>query len=54
MSDVTAPRRMPPQPGLDTEEPEERQEDDIPSDDHNPDGTQPQSHDGDEVERHAD
>jgi hypothetical protein len=58
MNDVTVPRRMPPQPGQDHEEPEQASEDDIPSRDHDPDGTQPDGqvhpHDGDEVERHGD
>jgi hypothetical protein len=58
MNHVTAPGHQPPQPGQDAEEPEQGMEDDIPAQDHDPDGTQPgpnaQAHDGDEVERHGD
>lgn len=56
ISAVTAPGRLPLQPGQDREEPEQAYEDDIPSRDEEIDGTQPdagRAHDGDEVERHA-
>lgn len=56
MNDVTAGSQVPPQPGQDREEPEQAMEDDIPSPDHTPEGTQPgrapRAYDGDQVERH--
>jgi hypothetical protein len=52
-----APGRLPLQPGQDRAEPEQACEDDIPSRDHEPDGTPAgapsRAHDGDEVERHG-
>lgn len=41
MDDVTRPGCVPPELGQHKEEPEQAMEDDIPSDDHDPDGTQP-------------
>jgi len=38
MDDVTRPGRVPPEPGQHKEEPEQAMEDDIPSDDRDPDG----------------
>jgi hypothetical protein len=56
-SAVAAPGRLPLQPGQEREEPEQAYEDDIPSHDHEADGTPAgdggRAHDGDEVERHA-
>jgi len=41
MDDVTRPGRVPPELGQHKEEPEQAMEDDIPSEDHDPDGSQP-------------
>ncbi|HWI82336.1 hypothetical protein [Ramlibacter sp.] len=54
MNQVTAPGRVPPEHGQHKEEPEQAMEDDIPSDDHDADGTQPgeaRAPDGDQVRR---
>jgi len=40
MDDVTRPGRVPPELGQHKEEPEQAMEDDIPSDDQEPDGAQ--------------
>ena len=45
--DVTRGARVPPAPGQHKEEPEPAQEDDIPSEDHDADGTQPRDSGGD-------
>jgi hypothetical protein len=54
---VAAPGRLPLQPGQEREEPEQAYEDDIPSQDHDADGTQPgpgaQARDGDDGGRNA-
>ncbi|HKB55252.1 MAG TPA: hypothetical protein VKD22_14745 [Ramlibacter sp.] len=56
MNDVTAGSRVPQEPDQEREEPQEAEEDDIPSEDHTPEGTQPRparAFDGDHVERHG-
>lgn len=47
MNDVTRGARVPPEPGQHKEEPEQMMEDDIPSEDHDADGTQPADSGGD-------
>ena len=47
MNDVTRSGSVPPEPGQHKEEPEQTMEDDIPSDDHDADGTQPHDSGGD-------
>lgn len=47
MNDVTRGARVPPEPGQHKEEPEQGMEDDIPSADHDADGTQPHDSGGD-------
>lgn len=47
MNDVTRGARVPPEPGQHKEEPEQTMEDDIPSEDHDADGTQPPDSGGD-------
>lgn len=47
MNFVTRGGRVPPELGQHKEEPEQSAEDDIPSDDHDPDGTQPRDSGGD-------
>ena len=41
MNDVTAGSQVPPEPDQEREEPEQAEEDDIPSADHTPEGAQP-------------
>ena len=47
MNDVTRPGSVPPELGQHKEEPEQAMEDDIPSEDHDADGTQPRDSGGD-------
>lgn len=47
MNDVTRGARVPPEHGQHKEEPEQGMEDDIPSEDHDADGTQPRDSGGD-------